>query len=94
MLSIERKSERFFGDIENIDISYIKLPLYRFRTVDNMDIEKMAQSIKMHGLLQPIIVRPTKEEDNFFEVVAGCTRFFGMQIFALEKSNVQCHTSK
>ena len=77
-----------------LGINELNLPLYRFRTVDNIDIEKMAQSIKMHGLLQPIIVRPTKEEDNFFEVVAGCTRFFGMQIFALEKSNVQCHPIK
>ena len=89
MLSIERKSERFFGDIENIDISYIKLPSYRFRTVDNMDIEKMAQSIKMHGLLQPIIVRPTKEEDNFFEVVAGCTRFLACKYLHWRK--VMCN---
>lgn len=89
MLSVERKSERFFGDIENIDISYIKLPLYRFRTVDNMDIEKMAQSIKMHGLLQPLVVRPTKEEDNFFEVVAGCTRFLACKYLHWRK--VMCN---
>jgi len=73
MLSIERKSDRFFGDIENLDIDEIRLPTFRFRVVNDIEIKKMADSIRQHGLLQPIVVRP--KEEGFFEVVAGCTRF-------------------
>src|ERR671921_2831595 len=86
MLSIERKSDRFFGDVENLDIVEIKIPVYRFRIVNEIEIKKMAESIRQHGLLQPIVVRP---KDEFFEVVAGCTRFSACKLLRWRK--VPCH---
>jgi len=65
MLSIDPKSNRFFGDVENLDINNIRLPTYRFRVVNDIEIKNMADSIRQHGLLQPIVVRP---KDGFFEV--------------------------
>ena len=86
MLSIDSKSDRFFGDVENLDITNIRLPTYRFRVVNDIEIKKMADSIRQHGLLQPIVVRP---KDGFFEVVAGCTRFLACKLLHWRK--VPCH---
>ena len=87
MLSIERKSDRFFGDIENLDIDQIRLSTFRFRVVNDIEIKKMADSIRQHGLLQPIVVRPKEEE--IFEVVAGCTRFSACKLLNWRK--IPCH---
>src|SRR6476469_1389322 len=87
MLSIDRKSERFFGDVENLDINDIKLPTFRFRVVEHIEIKKMADSIRQHGLIQPIVVRP--KQDGFFEIVAGCTRFSACKLLHWRK--VPCH---
>ena len=92
MLSIERKSDRFFGDIENLDIDEIRLPTFRFRVVNDIEIKKMADSIRQHGLLQPIVVRP--KEEGFFEVVAGCYSIFCMSITTLEKDSMSHYTFK
>jgi len=83
MLSIDRKSERFFGDVENLDINDIKLPTFRFRVVEHIEIKKMADSIRQHGLIQPIVVRP--KQDGFFEIVAGCTRFSACKLLHWRK---------
>lgn len=42
------------------------------KTFDQSKLEELAASIKHHGLMQPIVVRP---KDNRFEVVAGARRF-------------------
>ena len=81
------KSNRFFGEIENLDIGNIILPTFRFRTVNDAEIKKMADSIRQHGLLQTIVVRP--KEGDFFEVVAGCTRFSACKLLHWRK--VPCH---
>jgi ParB family chromosome partitioning protein len=87
MLSIDRKSDRFFGDVENLDIDDIRLPTFRFRVVDDIEIKRMANSIRQHGLIQPIVVRP--KDDEFFEVVAGCTRFLACKLLHWRK--IPCH---
>ena len=42
------------------------------QTFDQTKLEELAASIKHHGLIQPIVVRP---KDNGFEVVAGARRY-------------------
>ena len=42
------------------------------QTFDQTKLEELAASIKHHGLIQPIVVRP---KDNRFEVVAGARRY-------------------
>ncbi|MCK4614717.1 MAG: ParB/RepB/Spo0J family partition protein [Thermoplasmata archaeon] len=39
------------------------------------DITDLKESIKIHGLLQPIVVRPTDEQEETYEVVAGRRRY-------------------
>ena len=38
---------------------------------DNLDLEELANSIKERGILQPIIVRHSKDENGKYEIVAG-----------------------
>lgn len=55
----------------------------RFK-LDNLD--ELSLSIKEHGLLQPIIVRPVEKK---YEVVAGNRRFQAVKKLGLRKIN--CH---
>lgn len=87
MALYSRSSDRFFGEVDSIHISSIRLPPHSFRIQnDDNDIKKMANSIKQHGLLQPIVVRP---KEDYFEVVAGCTRYLACK--SLNWRKIPCH---
>ena len=87
MLTSGQSGNRFFGEIDNLNVSNIKLPPHRFRIQnDDEDIKKMANSIRRHGLLQPIVVRP---KEDYFEVVAGCTRYLACK--SLNWRKIPCH---
>ena len=61
----------YLGVIQEISISKVRHSPNQFRiSLDNID--EPASSIKEHGLLQPILVRPMQHE---YEVVAGNRRF-------------------
>ena len=46
---------------------------------DEKALEDLTQSIREHGVLQPILVRPSKHSDNVFEIVAGERRWRASQ---------------
>ena len=46
---------------------------------DNLDLEELANSIKERGIIQPIIVRASKEENEKYEIVAGERRWQAAQ---------------
>lgn len=64
--------------------THIKVPLSALRITDNVrkdfnpeDIERLAQSIRRDGLMNPITVRPPVEDENgnkTYEVIAGGRR--------------------
>ncbi len=68
-------SSRFFGEIEDLPISSIELSPYNLRILTNLNLDKMINSIKQHGLLQPLVVRP---KEDYFEVVIGCKKIFSL----------------
>src|ERR1700740_851353 len=46
------------------------------RTFDDAKLAELAANIRLHGVLQPVLVRPLPDsEDGFFELVAGARRF-------------------
>ena len=51
-------------------------PRQRF---DEDSIAQLAESIKVHGLLQPILVRPHPEKDGEYEIIAGERRWRAAQ---------------
>lgn len=57
--------------------------------VDDEDIKELAESIKHHGLLQPITVRKIGKK---YEIIAGERRFRACQLLELEY--MECHVRK
>lgn len=86
MASYSFNSSRFFGEIEDICISDIRLSPYNLRIYNTEDIDNIAKSIRQHGLLQPIIIRP---KEDLFEVVAGCRRYLACK--SLHWKKIPCH---
>ena len=46
---------------------------------DKEKISELASSISQNGLIQPIVVRPNKNENNKFEIIAGERRWQAAQ---------------
>jgi ParB family chromosome partitioning protein len=66
------------GQVREIDIAAILPNPYQPRTLfDPVALEELAQSIREHGVLQPILVRET--DSGKFEVVAGERRLRAAQ---------------
>jgi ParB family chromosome partitioning protein len=71
----------YLGVIQEISVNKIRHSPYQFRmNLDNID--ELASSIKEHGLLQPIVVRPMQYD---YEVVAGNRRFAAAKSLKLRK---------
>src|SRR5207245_9821935 len=58
--------------IEQISLSDIKGPAFNIRSETGGWDDELYESIKTHGLKQPILVRPSKKG---FEIVAGFRRY-------------------
>jgi ParB family chromosome partitioning protein len=76
----------YFGILEEISISKIHHPTNQIREYLGNNLNELAESIKQHGLLQPIIVRPAQHE---YEVVAGNRRLAAAGLLKLRK--IYCH---
>ncbi|MDR4489786.1 MAG: ParB/RepB/Spo0J family partition protein [Candidatus Nitrosocosmicus sp.] len=74
------------GSIENLPITDLRPPLNNLRLSNNLNIEKIANSVQQHGLLHAIVVRP---KDDHFEIVAGYRRFLACK--SLKWKKVPCH---
>jgi ParB/RepB/Spo0J family partition protein len=62
-----------YGDITPIPLSQITAGNNDRRVFDKSELEELADSIRKHGLIQPITVRPLG--DNRYEIVAGERRY-------------------
>ncbi|MCX7832004.1 MAG: ParB/RepB/Spo0J family partition protein [Actinobacteria bacterium] len=59
--------------IVEVDVESLKPNPYQPRTeVDEESLDNLAESIKKHGLIQPIVVR---QKEDFYEIVAGERRY-------------------
>lgn len=73
------------GFLQEIFVSKIQHPANQLRTnLDNLD--DLIASIKQHGLLQPIVIRPIQRR---YEVVAGNRRLSAVKLLGLRK--ISCH---
>ena len=86
MATTLNNGSRLFGEIENIRIDDIHLPSNNLRISNSLNIEKIANSIRQHGLLQPLVVKP---KSNHFEIVAGYRRFLACK--SLHWKKIPCH---
>jgi len=86
MATMLNSGSRLFGEIENILIANIRVPSNNLRISNCLNIEKIANSIRQHGLLQPLVVKPRSEH---FEIVAGYRRFLACK--SLHWKKIPCH---
>src|SRR5918996_528711 len=73
------------GFLQELNVSKIHHPIYQLR-IDLDNLQDLAISIKQHGLLQPIVVRPKQHE---YEVVAGNRRLAAIRL--LKSRRISCH---
>ncbi|NLI14531.1 ParB/RepB/Spo0J family partition protein [Pelotomaculum propionicicum] len=60
--------------LKEIDIEKIRTaPRQARKSIDQEKLEELASSIKEHGVIQPVVVRP--REDGFYELIAGERRW-------------------
>ncbi len=86
MATTLNNGSRLFGEIENILIADIRVPSNNLRISNSLNIEKIANSIRQHGLLQPLVVKP---KSDHFEIVAGYRRFLACK--SLHWKKIPCH---
>lgn len=81
----EPEEQQTIESVKDPSEEVVKLPIdkisankFQPRTVfDKEKIEELARTIHMHGVIQPIVVRMTDEEDTY-EIIAGERRFRAM----------------
>src|SRR5918992_2308157 len=73
------------GFLQELSVSRIHHPVNQLR-MDLDNVQDLAISIKQHGLLQPIVVRPKEHQ---YQVVAGNRRLAAIRILKMRK--ISCH---
>jgi len=76
----------------NLPIGSVRAGRLQPRTeFDRAEIESLAASIVAQGIIQPILVRPAKDSDGDYEIIAGERRWRAAQIAGLHEVPVIIH---
>jgi ParB family transcriptional regulator, chromosome partitioning protein len=69
-----------------VPIEFIKAnPRNPRRTFSDTELKELSESIKQHGVIQPIVVRPVKGAQDRFEIIAGERRWRASQAAGLHE---------
>lgn len=72
------------GQLKQIAVDQLKRGAYQPRRfIDEQDLQELAASIKKHGVMQPIVIRPVDDADTPYEIVAGERRWRAAKIAGL-----------
>ncbi|OTG65225.1 ParB/RepB/Spo0J family partition protein [Acinetobacter silvestris] len=72
------------GQLKQIDVEQLKRGAYQPRRfIDEQDLQELAASIKKHGVMQPIVIRPIDDEHTPYEIIAGERRWRAAKIAGL-----------
>ncbi|MFW1858422.1 ParB/RepB/Spo0J family partition protein [Acinetobacter defluvii] len=72
------------GQLKQIEVNQLKRGEYQPRRfIDEQDLQELAASIKKHGVMQPIVIRPVDDSDTPYEIIAGERRWRAAQIAGL-----------
>ena len=73
-------------DKKNVSISSLVRNKYQPRKkFDEVSLEELTNSIRERGIIQPIIVRPSSDEEDKFEIIAGERRWQAAQYAGLHQ---------
>ena len=89
----EIENNKASRNITFVDTSKLK-PFFRhvFDVRDDDQMQELSESIKRNGVIEPIIVRPTNDEEFEYEIVAGHRRTRGAQLVGL--TSIPCDIRK
>jgi len=74
------------GGVAQLEIDRIGLnPRQPRQEVDPVRLEELAQSIRVKGVIQPILVRPTSDNGNTYELVAGERRLKASKLAGFDR---------
>lgn len=62
-----------------------------YKVIDNKDMNDLIESIRYHGILNPLIVRPAESEDGKYEIISGHRRFHATQKLEMKKLPCTVH---
>ncbi|WP_089604943.1 ParB/RepB/Spo0J family partition protein [Acinetobacter piscicola] len=72
------------GQLKQIEVTQLKRGTYQPRRfINEQDLQELAASIKKHGVMQPIVIRPIDDEEYAYEIIAGERRWRAAQIAGL-----------
>lgn len=74
------------GGVRHVPIELIRPnPNQPRKAFDQDELQSLADSIRSRGVIQPIVVRPRKDRDNEFEIIAGERRWRAAQLASLHQ---------
>ena len=56
-----------------------------YKVIDDDSMDELVESIREHGILNPLIVRPIEGVENSYEIISGHRRFHAAQRLGLKK---------
>ncbi len=72
--------------IKYIPVEFLKRGQYQPRNdIDPESLEELASSIRLRGVIQPLVVRPLDSSGSNYEIVAGERRWRASQLAGLDK---------
>lgn len=72
------------GQLKQINVDELKRGAYQPRRfINEEDLQELAASIKKHGVMQPIVIRPIDDEQAPYEIIAGERRWRAAKIAGL-----------
>nr|VFK22120.1 MAG: chromosome partitioning protein, ParB family [Candidatus Kentron sp. MB]VFK27731.1 MAG: chromosome partitioning protein, ParB family [Candidatus Kentron sp. MB]VFK74409.1 MAG: chromosome partitioning protein, ParB family [Candidatus Kentron sp. MB] len=74
------------GELRNLPVEQIRQSRYQPRVaMDSAALEDLANSIRVQGVVQPIVVRPVDNGEIHFEIIAGERRWRAAQLAGLDE---------
>ena len=62
-----------------------------YKVIENESMTELTDSIKEHGILNPLLVRPLEDEDGKYEIISGHRRYAAAQKLGLRKVPCTVH---
>ena len=62
-----------------------------YKVIENESMIELTESISVHGILNPLLVRPLEGEDGRYEIISGHRRFFAAQKLGMKKVPCTVH---
>ena len=62
-----------------------------YKVIENESMIELTESISVHGILNPLLVRPLEDNDGKYEIISGHRRFFAAQKLGLKKVPCTVH---